>query len=104
MAFGPQNSLTIRSGMCALSNEDVDAITVETASGKLPGVDRSLLGEALFLAQEAETIDTQRAILSAATACEIRIKDALRAHAPATVSPLLELVINNQSNISDLLR
>jgi hypothetical protein len=103
MAFGPTQSVTFRSGELALTTAQLNEIRDQVASQGEPSVAESLLADARFLAQEAEVVDAQRAVLIAAIACEIKVKLVLRQKAGSSRMDLLKLVLRRTSNLEDLL-
>jgi hypothetical protein len=103
MSFGPENRATIRSGQVALTADALDEILVELKAGHDPEVARSLLADARFLSQEAETRDPQRAVLIAAAAAEIKAKETMRLKVHASRADLLDLVLGRMSNLEQLL-
>jgi len=103
LAYGPEQSVTIRSGLTALSMVELSTIEDDLAEGREPGIAETLLSDALFLSQEAEVIDGQRAILSVASACEIKTKATLRQGSDAGNPMLLDLVLGRVSNLAGLL-
>jgi len=103
MSFGPEQSVTIRSAQVALTSDVLDAIVTRLQAGEGPDVARSLLADARFLSQEAETRDPQRAVLIAAAAAEIKVKATMREKVSASRAELLNLVIARVSNLQHLL-
>jgi hypothetical protein len=103
MSFGPKQSATIRSGQLAVSVAALDEIHGKVASSHEPEVAESLLADARFLVQEAETLDAQRAVLIAAGACEIKTKATMRAKVEPSHAELLTLVLARISNLDQLL-
>jgi hypothetical protein len=103
MSFGPEQRATIRSGQVALTAEVLDQIVTRLQAGEGPDVSRSLLADARFLSQEAETRDPQRAVLIAAAAAEIKAKETMREKVPASRAELLDLVLRRVSNLEQLL-
>jgi hypothetical protein len=103
VAFGPMQSVTIRSGSTAMTRTELDEVAGELAEGKEPNLAATLLADALFLSREAEVIDSQRTILSAASACEIKTKNTLRENVDAGKALLLDLAVSKMSALSTLL-
>jgi hypothetical protein len=103
MSFGPMQSVTIRSGLLALSLDQLNEIREEIAAQEEPQVAAMLLADARFLAQEAEVVDSQRAILIAAMACEIKTKQSIRDKTDSSKAELLNLVLRRVSNLPELL-
>lgn len=103
MSFGPEQRATIRSAQIALTPDVLDEIVARLQAGEGPDVARSLLADARFLSQEAETRDPQRAVLIAAAAAEIKAKETMREKVPASRAALLDLVLRRVSNLQQLL-
>jgi hypothetical protein len=103
MSFGPERRATIRSAQVALTRDVLDEIVTRLQAGEGPHVARSLLADARFLSQEAETRDPQRAVLIAAAAAEIKVKEAMREKVSAPRAELLDLVLGRMSNLQQLL-
>jgi hypothetical protein len=103
MSFGPEQRATIRSAQVALTPDVLDEIVTRLQAGEDPDVARSLLADARFLSQEAETRDPQRAVLIAAAAGEIKAKETMRENAPASQAQLLDLILRRVSNLQQLL-
>ncbi len=103
MSYGPLQSVSIRSGQLALSLDQLVEIKEQVASEGEPPVAESLLADARFLAQEAEVVDSQRAVLIAAAACEIKSKLVMREKVEASKAELLKLVLGRVSNLPQLL-
>ena len=103
MQFGPPQSLAIRHGSLALNPDQFERVRVRVGAAARPPVAEQLLADARFLTGEAPTKDHQRAILSAAAACEIKAKQAIRVATSVGRKPLTEIVLRRTSNLSDLL-
>lgn len=103
MSFGPEQRASIRSGQVALTPDVLNEIVTRLQAGEGPDVARSLLADARFLSQEAETRDPQRAVLIAAAAAEIKAKATMREKVPASRAELLDLVLRRVSNLQQLL-
>ncbi|MGC1211990.1 MAG: hypothetical protein WA890_12085 [Micromonospora sp.] len=73
MAFGPRQAVIIRHGDLALSAERLNRVHDLVLTGDPPAAE-ALLADARFLAYGADTVDTQRAVLVAAIACEVKAK------------------------------
>jgi hypothetical protein len=103
MSFGPTQRATMRSGQLAVSVALLDEIHRKVASSHEPEVAESLLADARFLVQEAETLDAQRGVLIAAVACEIKAKATMRAKVEPSRAELLSFVLARISNLQQLL-
>jgi hypothetical protein len=103
MQFGPLQSLTIRHGALALDAAQFEQVRDLVDIAEKPPVAEQLLADARFLTGEAPTRDHQRAILSAAAACEIKAKQTIRLATQASRKPLTEIVLRKTSSLPDLL-
>jgi hypothetical protein len=103
MAFGPKQSVTIRSGLVALALDQLNEIQRKVENREEYSAAEALLADARFLAREAEVVDSQRAILIAAIAAEIKSKLTIRQKIDPAKSELLNLVLDRVSNLPKLL-
>jgi hypothetical protein len=103
MEFGSRQSATIRSGLLALSLEKLQEVQRRVMDQEEPSAAEVLLADARFLVQEAEVVDSQRAILIAAIAAEIKCKQIIREKADPSKAELLNLILRRTSNLPQLL-
>jgi hypothetical protein len=103
MSFGPMMKATVRSGGLAMSLDQLHTIAAKVAGQGEPPTAETLLADARFLSQEAEVVDAQRAVLNAASACEIKTKLVMRHKVDAAKAELLDLVLRKVSSLHDLL-
>ena len=103
MQFGPLQSHTIRHGALALDASQFERVRELVDVAEKPPVSEQLLADARFLTGEAPTRDHQRAVLSAAAACEIKAKQTIRVATPASRKALTEIVLRKTSSLPDLL-
>ena len=107
MSFGSQRSQTIRHQAAgrtlSLTVDDLDSIRDRVASSERPDVASTLMADARFLSAEAKIKDPQRAILSAASACEIKAKITMRDRVDDEQAEALEKRLKHTSNLRDLI-
>jgi hypothetical protein len=77
-----------------LTAEDFDHVARHLGAGEEPDLARVLLADAVFLASEAHS-DPGRAVLTAAIALEVRVKEVLREAAKPDTAPLVDLMLDN---------
>jgi hypothetical protein len=70
-------------------------VAERVAEGKAPPLEQKLHADALYMLQDAEPPDLARAVVTAAVACEVKIKRTLRQCAANGQQELLELLLNN---------
>ncbi len=106
ISFDSQRSQNIRHQMAgrtlSLTVSDLDAIRDLVATSERPDVASTLMADARFLSAEAEVKDPQRAILSAASACEIKAKVAMLDRVDDEQAEALEKRLKHTSNLRDL--
>lgn len=106
IAFASQRSQTVRhqaaGRMLSLTVDDLDSIRDRVARSERPDVASTLMADARFLSAEAEIKDPQRAILSAASACEIKAKMTMRDRVADEHAEALEKRLKHTSNLRDL--
>jgi hypothetical protein len=78
----------------------LEAVGKSIAQGKSPGLPEMLLADARYYANAAQPADPPRALLIAAVACEVKVKNTLRAVVSAAGANLLELIINRPRDYS----
>jgi hypothetical protein len=84
----------------ALTTERHDAIAGDAAQHREPSLPGSLLADAKYLGWIHESEDLREAVLLAAIACEVKIKSVLRNLVDAKSAPLLDIIIDNPSDVS----
>jgi len=83
-----------------LDETAMERIAAAVQQGAAAPLGESLLQDAAFYLQEANTPDPPRAVLIAAIACEVKVKDALRRAVSEPQAALLELLLANPRDFS----
>jgi hypothetical protein len=78
-----------------LRQEQVDQLRKVLVAPQRPSLPEDLLADASYYAGEANPPDRPRALLIAAVACEVKIKDTLRERVASAAAGLLELALRN---------
>ncbi|GAB3264545.1 hypothetical protein [Arthrobacter pigmenti] len=102
LAYGPRQSLTIRSGLIGATSDHIGTIVRKLESDEDLPPEFSLLADARFMSEDADVLDGHRAVLAAAMAAEIAANRTLRSKTPISRRPLVELVLARKSNVPDL--
>ena len=81
VTIGPSPIIRMGRGRAALKEPVLDAVVDAVRRGDRPTLARQLLADSAFYLEEAIPADYPRAVITAAIACEVRIKEFLREHA-----------------------
>ncbi|MEU8415017.1 hypothetical protein AB0C24_19725 [Amycolatopsis japonica] len=100
--WGPLNTATFHSDQFAADNSIMSRAALEALKRSTPSVGQSLLADAGALTNDVEIADNARAILSAASACEIEVKRTLRNTATTGTSDMIDIILKKHSGL-DLL-
>ena len=84
----------------ALSLSELHALLDSVRAEASPPIPESLLSDAQFLAWELHPPDATRAVLMAAIACELKVKESLRDRCPDDQADLLDYVLENPREIT----
>jgi len=107
IAFGSERSQTIRHEMAgrtlSLTVDDLEGVRDSVARSERPDVASTLMADARFLSSEADIKDPQRAVLSAASACEIKAKTTMRDRVDDEQAEALEKRLKYTSNLTGLI-
>mgnify|MGYP004484971253 CR=1 FL=1 len=82
MAFGDKQTVTWLHAGVAVSATQLDAVHGDVLTGSPPTAE-AMLSDARAMAEGDEGVDTQRAVLTAAIACEVKAKKIVKEHATA---------------------
>jgi|GEM_PF-4479581 len=102
IAYGPQQSFTMRHGEIGASVNQLDDIRTRLSGGEDVPPELELFADARFFARESDLVDGQRAILAAAMAAEIATKRALLRRSSIERRPVVEILLKSRSNVPDL--
>jgi hypothetical protein len=91
----------LRRESSALSPADVSSIFEKVRRNEESPIAESLLMDSRHFAWHTEPPDAQRAILTAAIACELKVKTSLRESAPADKRALLDLLLRTRRPVKD---
>lgn len=101
--YGPLQSVTMRSSRLRLDLVDIESIIKDVAARREPGIAESLLADAWHLSDAEVANDQDRAILVAATACEVKVKQFIQDRVPASGRAMADLILSRRSNLPELL-
>lgn len=102
ISHGPLQTSTAFLSDQSLSEEAGRVLAEKLKQGASVPTGAALLADAEHMQLGRAAVDSHRAILSAAMACEIALKETLRTVAPTGAADLADLVLNRQSNIDKL--
>ncbi|MGY1857537.1 hypothetical protein [Modestobacter sp. SYSU DS0290] len=102
IAFGEEQSITMRHGEIGASIENLERIRCRLDADEDVPPELELFADARFFARESDLVDGQRAVLSAAMAAEIATKKAILRQTPAEKRAVVELLLKTKSNVPDL--
>lgn len=100
--YGPRQSVTMRSSQLRLDLTDFEAVLEEVAAGREPGIPESLLADAWHLSDAEAANDHDRAILVAATACEVKVKQCISEKVPPSGRAMAKMILSRRSNLREL--
>ena len=103
LGYGPQQSVTMRSSRLRLDVADVELVVKSVAAQQEPGIPESLLADAWHLSDAQAANDQDRAILVAATACEVKVKQFIQDHVGPDGKAMAMMILNRRSNLPELL-
>ncbi len=83
-----------------LDAERLRTLLAHAAEGRTPPLAESILSDAAFYLFEAAPADAARAVLTAAIACEVKMKQALRVLAAPAAAPVVDLLVAGRGPIS----
>lgn len=102
-SWGPMQKVTGRSDLLAADVSQIESAAIGALSNTPTPVALTLLADAKSLADDDSVPDNSRAVLAAATACEIKTKQTIRSLAPAAGKDAVELLLKKQSSLGPLL-
>jgi hypothetical protein len=85
-----------------LDTARLDEAVDDVSSGDAPPMEQVLRADALYLLQDAEPPDFARAVLTAAIACELKIKTLLRERATDEQAELVAMLLKRPPRLIDL--
>lgn len=103
MGFGPSWSRTFRPSQLRFERQYLDFIVDKVGHDKPVLVSDELLADARHLIEGAEVPDIQRAIITAAIACEVRTAEVLLDRIMSSREPLLRLLLKQTSRLPFIL-
>lgn len=101
--YGPPQSVTMRSSQLRLDLVDIEMIVKDVAAWREPGIAESLLADAWHLTDAEAANDQDRAILVAATACEVKVKQFIQDRVHADGRAMANMILSRRSNLPELL-
>jgi len=78
-----------------LDHDTMRAIVAAVGRKEDPSLADSLIADAIYYARDADPADLNRAVLIAAVACEVKVKESLRQAAKPGVDEILEVLFEN---------
>ncbi|WP_143466904.1 hypothetical protein [Lentzea kentuckyensis] len=102
-SWGPKQKLTWRSDLLAADAHQLETAATGALTDTPAPVALTLLADAKALADDHSVPDNSRAVLAAATACEIKTKQSIRDLSPASNRDTVELLLRRQSTLGPLL-
>ena len=84
----------------ALSLEDHGGVIAQASLGERPALHHALIADASYLVSRSDPPQRREALLLAAIACEVTIKQTLRAACPMPALPLLDWALDNPRDLS----
>jgi hypothetical protein len=84
----------------SLSSEETSEIIDHIERGDAPALHKVFLSDAQYIAKESPWRNLRQAVLMAAIACEVAVKQFLRAAASPEQQELVELVLSNPRDVS----
>lgn len=101
--YGPQQAVTMRSSKLRLDLADLESIFSSVEAQREPGIAESLLADAWHLSDAQAANDQDRAILVAATACEVKVKQFILERVEAKGRAMAQMILDRRSNLPQLL-
>jgi len=101
--YGPEQSTTMRSSRLRLDLSDVEKIVEDVAAQREPSISESLLADAWHLSDAEAANDQDRAILAAATACEVKVKQFIQDRVNPGGIAMARMILSRRSNLPELL-
>ena len=101
VTIGPSPIIRMGRGRAALTEAVLAAVVNAVRHGDRPTLARQLLADSAFYLEEAVPADYPRAVITAAIACEVRIKEFLREHAGSEESRgLVDILLTRPRDFS----
>lgn len=103
VGYGPPQSVTMRSSRLRLDIADIESVVESVEAHNKPGIADSLLADGWHLSDAQAANDQDRAILVAATACEVRVKQVIRDRVSPGGRAMAMMILDRRSNLPELL-
>lgn len=103
MGFGPAWKNTYYSSQLRLQRSDLDAIGGCVENQEPVPVTLELLNDARYLDEGSEVQDLKRAVITAATACEVRTNEVMTEHISPDRAKLLQMMLERTSGLPFIL-
>lgn len=100
--YGPRQSVIMRSSQLRLDLADIEAVLEDVAARREPGISESLLADAWHLSDAEAANDQDRAILVAATACEVKVKQCIAERVHPSGKAMAKMILSRRSNLREL--